>query len=148
MQLANFTNDSCVSSKRALAVKTDTSSEQEKTILLIDDEEMVINISEMMLKRLGYRVLKAHSGYEGLQLFEENKSKIDLIISDLEMPKMNGKEVMDKLREVDPEIKVMLSSGALTDADEKTVMNKGFNGFIKKPYNLKTLHKKMAEIIN
>jgi two-component system cell cycle sensor histidine kinase/response regulator CckA len=55
---------------------------------------------------------------------------------------------MDKLREVDPEIKVMLSSGALTDADEKTVMNKGFNGFIKKPYNLKTLYKKMAEIIN
>ena len=148
MQLANFTNNFCVSSKRALAVKTDTSSEKEKTILLIDDEEMVINISEMMLKRLGYRVLKAHSGYEGLQLFEENKSKIDLIISDLEMPKMNGEEVMDKIREIDPQIKVMLSSGALTDADEKNVVNKGFNGFIKKPYNMNTLCEKMAEIIN
>ena len=148
MQLANFTNNFCVSSKRALAVKTDTSSEQEKTILLIDDEEMVINISEMMLKRLGYRVLKAHSGYEGLQLFEENKSEIDLIISDLEMPKMNGKEVMDKIREINPEIKVLLSSGALTDADEKNIINKGFNGFLKKPYNLKTLYMKMAEIIN
>ena len=148
MQLANFTNSFYVSSKRAVAVKTATSSEQEKTILLIDDEEMVINISEMMLKRLGYRVLKAHSGYEGLQLFEENKSEIDLIISDLEMPKMNGKEVMDKIREINPEIKVLLSSGALTDADEKNVINKGFNGFLKKPYNLKTLYKKMAEIIN
>ena len=148
MQLANFTNDIYVSSKGALAVRTDTSSEQEKTILLIDDEEIVINISEMMLKRLGYNVLKAHSGYEGLQLFEKNKSKIDLIISDLEMPKMNGKEVMDKIREINPEIKVVLSSGALTDADEKNVMNKGFNGFIKKPYNLNTLYKKMAEIIN
>jgi len=148
MQLANFTNNFCVSSKRAFEVKTDTTSEQEKSILLIDDEEMVINISEMMLKRLGYRVLKAHSGYEGLQLFEENKSKIDLIISDLEMPKMNGEEVMDKIREIDPQIKVMLSSGALTDADEKNVMNKGFNGFIKKPYNMNTLCEKMAEIIN
>ena len=147
MQLTKFTDDFCVSSKREFEAKIDSTPEQEKTILLIDDEEIVINISEMMLKRLGYRVLKAHNGYEGLQLFEENKSKIDLIISDLEMPKMNGKEVMDKIRKIDPQIKVMLSSGALTDADEKNVMNKGFNGFIKKPYNMNTLYKKMAEII-
>ncbi len=147
MQLAKFTDNFYVSSKREFEAKIDSSSEQEKTILLIDDEEIVINISEMMLKRLGYRVLKAHSGYEGLQLFKENKSKIDFIISDLEMPKMNGKEVMDKLRKIDPQIKVMLSSGALTDADEKTVMNKGFNGFLKKPYSMNTLCEKMSEIL-
>jgi CheY-like chemotaxis protein len=105
-------------------------------------------IIEMMLKKLGYTVLKAHSGHEGLQLFEENKSKIDLVISDLEMPKMNGKEVLDKLREIDPQIKVMLSSGALIDSDEQKVMNRGFSGFLKKPYNLNTLSEKMAEILN
>jgi CheY-like chemotaxis protein len=132
----------------AFELKTDNSSKHEKTILLVDDEELVINISEMMLKKLGYKVLKAHNGYEGLQLFEENKYKIDLIISDLEMPRMSGNELMKKLREIDPQIKVVLSSGALTDADEKTVMNKGFNGFIKKPYNLSTLCEKMAEIMN
>jgi CheY-like chemotaxis protein len=148
MQLAKFTETFYVPSRREFKTKINSSSEQVKTILLIDDEDIVINISEMMLKRLGYRVLKAHSGYEGLKLFEKNKSKIDLIISDLEMPKMNGNEVMDKLREIDPQIKVMLSSGALTDADEKNVMNKGFNGFIKKPYNMNTLCEKMAEIIN
>ena len=147
MQLAKFTDNFYDSSKREFEEKIDSSSEQIKTILLIDDEEIVINISELMLKRLGYRVLKAHSGYEGLQLFKENKSKIDLIISDLEMPKMNGKEVMDKLRKIDPKIKVMLSSGALTDADEKTVMNKGFNGFLKKPYSMNTLCGKMSEIL-
>ena len=148
MQLAKFTDKFYVSSKKEFKVKTNSLSEQEKTILLIDDEETVINISEMMLKRLGYSVLKAYSGYEGLKLFKENKSKIDLIISDLEMPKMNGKEVMDKLREIDPQIKVMLSSGTLTNADEKNVMNKGFNGFLKKPYNINTLCEKMAQIIN
>ena len=148
MQLANFTNNFCATSKRIFEAKIVPSSAQEKTILLIDDEETVINISEMMLIRLGYRVLKAHSGQEGLKLFKENKSTIDLIISDLEMPKMNGKEVMDKLREIDPQIKVMLSSGGLTEADEKNVINKGFNGFIKKPYNMNTLCEKMAEIIN
>ena len=148
MQFENFIDNFYGSSKRELQTKIDFSSEQEKTILLIDDEEIVINISKMMLKRLGYRVLTAYSGYEGLQLFEKNKSKIDLIISDLEMPNMNGNEVMDKLRKIDPQIKVILSSGALTDADEKDVMNKGFNGFIKKPYNMNTLFEKTTEIIN
>jgi CheY-like chemotaxis protein len=139
MQLAKFSNNFYVSTTRE---------SKAKTILLIDDEEIVINISEMMLKKLGYRVLKAQSGHEGLQIFEENKSKIDLIISDLEMPKMNGNQLMHKLREIDPQIKVMLSSGALTDADEKKVMNQGFNGFMMKPYNLNTLCEKMAEIMN
>ena len=148
MQLVNYTDTFYVSFKKEFKAKIGSSHEQAKTILLIDDEELVINISEMMLKKLGYRVLKAHSGYEGLQIFEENKSKIDLVISDLEMPKMNGKEVMDKLREIDPQIKVMLSSGALMDSDEEKVMNKGSSGFLKKPYNLNTLSEKMAEILN
>ena len=148
MQLAKFNDNLCVSSKREFEAKIDSLYEHEKTILLIDDEEIVINTSEMMLKSLGYKVIKAHSGYEGLQLFEENKSKIDLIISDFEMPKMNGKEVMNKLRKIDPQIKVMLSSGALTDEDEKEVRNEGFNGFLKKPYNMNTLCMKMTEIIN
>jgi two-component system cell cycle sensor histidine kinase/response regulator CckA len=148
MQLAEFNDNLCVSSKIEFEAKIDSTYEQAKTILLIDDEEIVINTSEMMLKSLGYKVIKAHSGYEGLQLFEENKSKIDLIISDFEMPEMNGKEVMNKLRKIDPQIKVMLSSGALTDEDEKEVMNEGFNGFLKKPYNMNTLCMKMTEIIN
>ena len=148
MQLAKISDNFYGSSNKEFEEKFGSSSEQEITVLLIDDEEMVINISEMMLKNLGYKVLKAHSGSEGLQLFEENQSKIDLIISDLEMPKMNGEEVMDKLRAIDPQIKVMLSSGALTDTDEQYVMNKGFNGFLKKPYNLDTLCEKMAEILN
>jgi len=148
MQLAKFSDNFYGSSNKEFEEKFDSSSEQGITVLLIDDEEMVINISEMMLKNLGYKVLKAHSGSEGVQLFEENQSKIDLIISDLEMPMMNGEEVMDKLRAIDPQIKVMLSSGALTDRDEQYVMNKGFNGFLKKPYNLDTLCEKMAEILN
>ena len=148
MQLSKFTDNFYSSSKRICEANVGSLSEQEKTILLIDDEEIVINMSEMMLKRLGYKVLKAHDGDEGLQMFEENKSKIDLIISDLEMPKMNGKEVMDKVREIDPQIKVMLSSGALTEADERNVIDKGFNGFIKKPYDMNALCEKIAVIIN
>lgn len=138
---ANFTD----SSGKEFKAKIRYSSGQGKTVLVIDDEEMIIKISEMMLKKLGYKVLKALNGHEGLQLFETNKSDIDLIISDLEMPKMNGKEVLDKLREIDPQIKVMLSSGALIDSDERSVINEGFNGFLKKPFSMSTLSEKMSK---
>lgn len=148
MQLAKFTDHFGGSPKVQFQAKISFASEQEKTILLIDDEEIVINTSEMMLKRIGYSVLTAHNGSEGLQVFKKNKSKIDLVISDHDMPNMNGKEVMDKLREIDPQIKIMLSSGGLTDVDEKDIMNQGFNGFIKKPYNLNTLFEKTTEIID
>jgi CheY-like chemotaxis protein len=148
MQVARFTANFTDSFRKEFNPKIRASSGQGKTILLIDDEELVINISEMMLKKLGYKVFKAHNGYEGIQLFEENKTEIDLIISDLEMPKMNGNEVLSKLREIDPEIKVMLSSGSLTDSDEQSIIDRGFNGFLKKPYNLNALCGKISEILN
>ena len=101
----------------------------------------------MMLKRFGHKVLKAHSGYEGLQLFKANKFKIDLIISDLNMPEMDGQELMDELRRIDPYVKVILSSGDLTEKVEIIAINSGFNGFIMKPYNMNTLCEKMAEVL-
>ena len=145
MKLPRFTANFLDSCGKELKAKIRSTSGQGKTILLIDDEEMVIEISEMMLQKLGYKVLKAQDGHEGLQLFETNKTEIDLIISDLEMPEMNGKEVLDKLREIDPQIKVMLSSGALIDTDERSIINEGFDGFLKKPYNMTTLSEKMSE---
>ena len=146
MQVARFTANFTDSSRKEFKGKIKYPSGQGKTVLLIDDEEMVINISEMMLKKLGYEVLKAHNGSEGIQLFETNKYRIDLIISDLEMPKMNGWEVLNKLREIDPRVHVILSSGALTDKDEQGVIDEGFNGFLKKPYSLATLSEKMSEV--
>jgi CheY-like chemotaxis protein len=148
MQVARCSVNFTESSRKEFSPKINASSGQAKTILLIDDEELVIKISEMMLKELGYKVLKAHNGYEGLQLFEAHKTEIDLIISDLEMPKMNGNEVLKKLRKIDPEIKVLLSSGSLTDADEQSIIDRGFNGFLQKPYNLVELCGKISEILN
>jgi len=119
-----------------------------KTILIIDDEELLIKICKMMLKRLGHKVLTAYSGSEGLKIFAANKNQIDLIISDMNMPEMDGQEVVYKLRKIDHRVKVLLSSGALLDSDEKEVINRGFNGFIKKPYNINTLSEKMAEVLS
>ena len=103
MQFAKRATNFSGECKAEFEAKTHSSSGKSKTILLIDDEEIVINICEMMLKRFGHKVLKAHSGYEGLQLFEANKFKIDLIISDLNMPEMDGQEVVDELRKIEEE---------------------------------------------
>jgi CheY-like chemotaxis protein len=148
MQFAKITDEIYVEYKKEFDAKPHFSAGRSKTILLIDDEEIVINICEMMLKKYGHKVLKANSGQEGLQLFEANKFKIDLIISDLNMPEMDGQEVMDELRKIDPYVKVMLSSGALTEKIEKSAANRGFSGFLKKPYSMDTLGKKMAEILS
>ena len=134
--IGNFKVDSCGSSSGS------------KTFLLIDDEPMVTDICEMMLKKLGYRVLKANSGKEGIKLFEANKGRIDLIISDFNMPGMNGQEVVDKLRVIDHGVKVLLSSGGLSVPHEEDALVRGFNGFLQKPYSIEILSDKIDELLN
>lgn len=119
-----------------------------RTILLIDDEPMVTDICEMMLIKLGHKVLKAHSGSEGLKIYETCNTRIDLIISDFNMPGMNGQQVVNNIRIMDPAVKVLLSSGGMGAAEEKEVILKGFDGFLKKPYTMNTLSIKIAEILN
>ena len=127
--------------------KTDNSPLKYKTILFIDDDEVVVKITEKILQKLEYKILKAHSGHEGLQLFQTYQGQIDLVICDMIMPEMDGLEFVFKLREIDPSVKVLLSSGSLIDEDEKDVVRRGFNGLIKKPYNIKDLSEKIANIL-
>ena len=148
MQLSKLNNNFSGAFKYRSKSERDYLPENGKTILVIDDEEFLIKICEMMLKRLGHKVFKAHSGSEGLKIFETNKNQIDLIISDLNMPEMDGQEVIAKLRKIDRNVKVLLSSGALLDSDEKEVIKRGFNGLLKKPYKINTLSEKMTEILN
>ena len=148
MQLSKLNNNISGAFKYRSKSERDYITENGKTILVIDDEELLIKICEMMLKRLGHKVFKAHSGSEGLKIFETNKNQIDLIISDLNMPEMDGQELVDRLRKMDRNVKVLLSSGALLDSDEKDVIKRGFNGFLKKPYKINILSEKMAEILD
>jgi len=149
MQLSKFEdNISGPIIEAAFIAESDKPSMTGKTILLIDDEPLVTDICEMMLKKLGHKVLKAHSGSEGIKLFEANRNRIDLIISDFNMPGMDGQEVVDKLRIMDHSVKVLLSSGGLSVVGEEEAIFRGFNGFLKKPYGVNTLSDKIAEILN
>ena len=148
MQLSKHNNNISGPIIGNLKTASGDSSANVKTFLLIDDEPMVTDICEMMLIKLGYQVLKANSGSEGIRIFEANKNRINLIISDFNMPGMNGQEVVDKLRVIDHGVKVLLSSGGLSVAHEEDAMVRGFDGFLQKPYSIDILSDKIAEILN
>jgi PAS domain S-box-containing protein len=118
------------------------------TILIVDDEEIIIDVSIEMLKKIGYRVLKALSGKEAISEYQASSAKIDLVILDLIMPKISGSEVYDKLKEINPQVKVLLSSGYSVDGQATEILKRGCNGFIQKPFNMEELSRKVNEILD
>jgi PAS domain S-box-containing protein len=119
-----------------------------ETILLVDDEEMVADIGQKMLEKLGYRVILAESGRKAIKKFEKLHSRIDLVILDMIMPEMGGSETFDELKALAPDIKVLLSSGYSLDGQASQIMKRGCNGFIQKPFNLKHFSQKVREILD
>jgi PAS domain S-box-containing protein len=113
--------------------------EGDGAVLLVEDEEPVRNMARMMLTRLGYTVIEAKDGDEGLEIFKQHQDEIQCVISDLTMPRMDGWETIAALRQLSPDIPVILSSGY----DEARVMayehTEHPNAFLGKPYQLKSL---------
>ena len=122
--------------------------EGDETILLVDDEEMILDVGVQFLEKLGYSVLEAKGGKEAIQIYQENKDSIDMIILDMIMPDMGGSEVYDKIKVIDPEVKVLLSSGYSVEGQATEILNRGCNSFIQKPFNLKSLSGKIREVLN
>jgi PAS domain S-box-containing protein len=118
------------------------------TILLIDDEEMIIDIGEELLMELGYKVLIAQSGSEALVVYADNAESIDLVIMDMIMPGMGGGEAYDRLKKINPEVKVLLSSGYSINGQASRILERGCDGFIQKPFHMKQLSEKIHGIIS
>ncbi len=119
-----------------------------ETILLIDDEDIIIDIGGQILERLGYRALIARSGKEAIEIYRTNKNKINIVILDMIMPDMGGGETYDRLKKINPEIKVLLSSGYSINGQAAEIMNRGCNGFIQKPFNVEQLSRKIRDILS
>jgi two-component system cell cycle sensor histidine kinase/response regulator CckA len=117
------------------------------TILLVDDEDGVRTVAARMLEQLGYRVLVAPSGSRALEMYPGEPDRIDLVILDMLMPGMGGRETFQKLKEADPRVRVLLSSGYSLDGEAQQVITAGARGFIQKPYRLVNLSHKVAEIL-
>ena len=130
------------------AVQTATeNTESKKTILWVDDEEIALEVWSLMLQKLGYTVLQARYGYEALEVFEKNKDRISLVILDMRMPGMNGCEVYDRLKKIQPQVKIILVSGYIEQYALGEISQRNFNGYIEKPFKLKELSEKIEEIL-
>jgi CheY-like chemotaxis protein len=118
-----------------------------ETVLLVDDEEIVMDVGNQMLKKLGYEVLTARSGKESIEAFRAKRDEIDLVILDMVMPDMNGGDVYDKIKQIKPEVKVLLSSGYSIEGQAAEILERGCDGFIQKPFNLPALSARLREIL-
>jgi PAS domain S-box-containing protein len=140
------------SSKKELLERKETYEETLKkgseTILLVDDEEMIIDIGKQLLDSLGYKVMVAGSGNEALQIYEKNKDHIDLVILDMIMPDMSGGDTYDKLKGISPSIKVLLASGYSINGQAQAILDRGCNAFLQKPFNLEELSKKIRSVLD
>ena len=116
------------------------------TILLVEDEDAVRMFASRALKNKGYTVFEADSGVSALKVMEETDAHIDLVISDVMMPQMDGPTLVKKIRETDTNLKVIFISGYAEDALDDNIMDKDFN-FLSKPFSLKQLAEQVKEVL-
>jgi len=118
------------------------------TVLLVDDEDMVLEIGRALLETMGYQVLTARDGEEAIRLYESRGSAIDLVLLDVVMPGLGGGEVFDRLKSMNPDMKCLLLSGYSIDGEATEIIQRGCDGFIQKPFKLRDLSKSIREILH
>jgi PAS domain S-box-containing protein len=138
-------DDVSVSARPTVSQKPRTGNE---TLLLVDDDALIVDVGQAMLSALGYNVIAAHSGEQAVAIYRERFEAIALVILDMIMPDMSGGRTFDALKAVDPGVKVLLASGYSINGQATEIMSRGCNGFIQKPFDLRRLSKKVREIID
>jgi PAS domain S-box-containing protein len=121
--------------------------EGQETVLLVDDEDMIIDVGTRMLKKLGYKVFTARDGKEAIAVFQKHQEKIDVIVLDMIMPQLSGGETYDQIKKIKPDVKVLLSSGYSINGQASEILKRGCNGFIQKPFNLQNLSQNLRAIL-
>ncbi|MBN2723536.1 MAG: response regulator [Deltaproteobacteria bacterium] len=119
----------------------------EGTVLIIDDEEWVRIVAGNVLQKFGYKIVTAKNGLEGLKLYAPDIKNIKLVILDMMMPVMDGKDTFRELKRLEPDIKVLLTSGYAENKALSRFQGKGLSGFIQKPFSPIDLMKKVTEIL-
>ena len=118
-----------------------------ETVLLIDDEQMILDIGTHMLESLGYKVLTASGGSKGIEIFDRNMADIDLVLLDMIMPGIGGRDTFTALRRRNTNLKVLLLSGYSLDGQAGEILAQGCSGFIQKPFTMAELSKKLRQVL-
>ena len=120
----------------------------EGTILMIEDEEVVIEVTQAMLERLGYRVMVARTGNDAIHITETFDGQIDLALLDIKLPDMEGGKVYPLIMEARPDLKVIVFSGFAIEGPARKILDAGAQDFIQKPFSLATLSEKVKEVLD
>ena len=116
-------------------------------VLLVDDEEMILEVGSQMIRRLGYTVVKAASGAEAIRIFRENPRAVDLVVLDMILPGLSGGETFEVMKEIDPNVRVLVSTGYSVQGQAREMLDQGCRGVIQKPYSLEALSRKIEETL-
>jgi two-component system, cell cycle sensor histidine kinase and response regulator CckA len=118
-----------------------------ETVLLVDDEDVVLDVNREILESQGYKVITARNGKEALEIYRARRGEISLVILDMVMPEMNGEETFGLLKRIDPEVKIILASGYSTNDQIRNLMQNGCCAFLQKPFGNMELMMKVREVI-
>jgi len=121
---------------------------KKRNVLIVDDEEVVRGLLTGVLVSQGFTVLEARDGFEAVSVFESRPSSIDLVILDMIMPGMKGEEVLRRFREISGEVKVIVSSGYMTEEQREKLQEYGVDGFLDKPYSDAEAINKVRQVLS
>ena len=116
-------------------------------ILVVEDEQMVADLARDILLRFGYSVLVVNSGREAIDLYRQRTQEIAVVLLDMVMPEMDGGEVFQRLRAVNPDVKVIVSTGCDCALDVDAILRQGATGFIQKPFRIAELAEAVSEAV-
>jgi len=119
-----------------------------ETILVVDDEPMIRDLAERILDGSGYSVLTAGSGKEGIEIYAQHKSEISLVILDLIMPEMGGKQCLEELLKINPQVKALIASGFAVKGDTKAFLDTEAKGIVPKPFNMRELLRSVRHVLD
>jgi two-component system, cell cycle sensor histidine kinase and response regulator CckA len=117
------------------------------TVLVAEDESIVRLVLEEMLRKLGFRVLSATNGVEALDALDSSTDDVDLVIFDMTMPAMDGRQLFDRLQSAYPQAKTVLASGAGMDIEVSTMRAEGLNGYLPKPFSISQIREEISRVM-
>ncbi|HIE55981.1 MAG TPA: response regulator, partial [Chromatiaceae bacterium] len=118
-----------------------------ETILLVDDEQVILDVNAPLLEKLGYVVLTARSGRDAIDIYRRRSDEIDLVVLDMIMPDLGGRDVFDRLKSICPDVKVLLSSGYSLTGQAESILARGCAGFIQKPFDVEKLSREVRQAL-
>src|SRR5210317_331149 len=130
-----------------MQIKDRKTENRQSVILFADDDKICLDVSVQMLQKLGYTVLEARDGKEAIEVYKNNKDKVDLVILDMKMPN-NGGHTFEQLKKLNADLKIILTSGYTEDYGIRELVKQGCNDFLQKPFNIKALSQKIRDALN